>query len=57
VYLVRGFREDVDGPAAINGLFGLYNWGRPNMEFVERVDVFHGPSAFLMGAPDSVGGA
>src|SRR5271170_15470 len=56
VYLVRGFREDVNGPAAINGLFGLYNWGRPNMELVERVDVLHGPSAFLMGAPDSVGG-
>jgi iron complex outermembrane receptor protein len=56
VYLVRGFREEVDRPAAINGLFGLYGWGRPNMEFVERVDVFHGPSAFLMGAPDSVGG-
>ena len=56
VYLVRGFREDVDGPAAINGLFGLFGWGRPSMEFVERVDVFHGPSAFLMGAPDSVGG-
>jgi iron complex outermembrane receptor protein len=55
VFLVRGFREDVDGPAAIDGLFGLFG-GRPNMEFVERVDVFHGPSAFLMGAPDSVGG-
>jgi iron complex outermembrane receptor protein len=55
VFLVRGFREDIDGPAAINGLFGLFG-GRPNMEFVERVDVFHGPSAFLMGAPDSVGG-
>ena len=55
VFLVRGFREVVDGPAAINGLFGLFG-GRPNMEFVERVDVFHGPSAFLMGAPDSVGG-
>ena len=26
------------------------------MEFVERVDVFHGPSAFVMGSPESVGG-
>jgi iron complex outermembrane receptor protein len=56
VFLVRGFREEVSRPAAIDGLFGLFGWGRPNMEFVERVDVFHGPSAFLMGAPDSVGG-
>jgi iron complex outermembrane receptor protein len=55
VFLVRGYRQATDRAAAVNGLFGLYG-GLPSMEFVERVDVFHGPSAFVMGAPESVGG-
>jgi len=55
VFLVRGFRQPTGSQAAVNGLFGLYA-GQPTMEFVDRVDVFHGPSAFVMGAPESVGG-
>jgi iron complex outermembrane receptor protein len=51
----RGFLVVTDKGLAINGLFGLYG-GLPNMEFVERADVFNGPSAFVMGAPESVGG-
>jgi iron complex outermembrane recepter protein len=51
----RGFLVVTDKGLAINGLFGLYG-GLPNMEFVERADVFNGSSAFVMGAPESVGG-
>jgi len=52
VFLSRGFRST---SVAMNGLFGLSN-DLPDMYFVERVDVFSGPSAFVMGAPESVGG-
>jgi iron complex outermembrane recepter protein len=52
VFFSRGFRGVA---VAVNGLFGLSD-DLTNMYFVDRVDVFSGPSAFVMGAPDSVGG-
>ena len=52
VFLSRGFRST---DVAVNGLFDL-NVNMPDMYFVERVDVFSGPSAFVMGAPRSIGG-
>jgi iron complex outermembrane recepter protein len=52
VFLSRGFRGVA---VAVNGLFGLSD-DLTDMYFVDRVDVFSGPSAFVMGAPDSVGG-
>ncbi|WP_433976019.1 TonB-dependent receptor [Tunturiibacter lichenicola] len=52
VFLSRGFRGVA---VAVNGLFGLSD-DLTNMYFVDRVDVFSGPSAFVMGAPESVGG-
>jgi iron complex outermembrane recepter protein len=54
-FLIRGFPVYQNTSLAINGLFGLYG-DISNMYFVERVDVFNGPSAFVMGAPGSVGG-
>jgi iron complex outermembrane receptor protein len=54
-FLIRGFIVPQNTSLAINGLFGLYG-DIPNMYFVERVDVFNGPNAFVMGAPGSVGG-
>ena len=54
-FLIRGFPVFQNSSLAINGLFGLYD-DISNMHFVERVDVFNGPSAFVMGAPGSVGG-
>jgi len=51
-FLSRGFRST---DLAVNGLFDL-NVNLPDMYFVERVDVFSGPSAFVMGAPRSIGG-
>lgn len=54
-FLIRGFPVYQNSSLAINGLFGLYG-DITNMQFVERVDVFNGPSAFVMGAPGSVGG-
>ena len=54
-FLIRGFPLYQNSGLAINGLFGLYG-DVTNMHFVERVDVFNGPSAFVMGAPGSVGG-
>lgn len=52
VFLSRGFKST---DVAVNGLFDL-NENLPDLYFVERVDVFSGPSAFVMGAPRSVGG-
>jgi iron complex outermembrane recepter protein len=52
VFLSRGFRST---DVAVNGLFDL-NVNLPDMYLVERVDVFSGPSAFVMGAPRSIGG-
>ncbi|MBB5330590.1 iron complex outermembrane receptor protein [Edaphobacter lichenicola] len=52
VFLSRGFKGVA---VAVNGLFGLSD-DLTNMYFVDRVDVFSGPSAFVMGAPESVGG-
>jgi iron complex outermembrane receptor protein len=54
-FFIRGFPVSQTASTAINGLFGLYG-DISNMNFVERVDVFNGPSAFVMGAPGSVGG-
>ncbi len=51
-FLSRGFRSTDVG---VNGLFDL-NANLPDMYFVELVDVFSGPSAFVMGAPRSIGG-
>jgi iron complex outermembrane recepter protein len=51
-FMSRGFKST---EVSVNGLFDLYS-GLPDMSFVERVDVFSGPSAFVMGAPDAVGG-
>jgi iron complex outermembrane receptor protein len=57
VFLIRGFRILSNSSLAIDGLFGLYgNELEPYMYFIDRVDVFNGPSAFIMGSPASVGG-
>ena len=55
VFLVRGFRIQPSNSLAIDGLFGLYDEA-PYLYFIDRVDVFNGPSAFIMGSPASVGG-
>jgi iron complex outermembrane receptor protein len=54
-FLSRGFKMYANTGMAVNGLFGLYA-DLPDMYFVERLDLFSGPSAFVMGAPESVGG-
>jgi iron complex outermembrane recepter protein len=55
VFLIRGFRILPNNSLAIDGLFGLYD-EEPYLYFIDRVDVFNGPSAFVMGSPASVGG-
>jgi iron complex outermembrane receptor protein len=55
VFLVRGFRILPNHSLAVDGLFGLYDQ-EPYLYFIDRVDVFNGPSAFIMGSPASVGG-
>jgi iron complex outermembrane receptor protein len=57
VFLIRGFRILSNSSLAIDGLFGLYGSElEPYLYFIDRVDVFNGPSAFIMGSPASVGG-
>lgn len=55
VFLIRGFRIPPNNSLAVDGLFGLYD-EQPYLYFIDRVDVFNGPSAFVMGSPASVGG-
>jgi len=57
-YYIRGFSGSVDD-ATFAGLIGMAPNMRGSSEFVERVEVLKGPSAFLYGMPPggSVGGS
>ncbi|MFT4158596.1 TonB-dependent receptor [Shinella sp.] len=57
-YYIRGFSSSVDD-ATFAGLIGMAPNMRGSSEFVERVEVLKGPSAFLYGMPPggSVGGS
>ena len=53
---IRGFDVDNTVSLGINGIYGLVGNGATSLFYVERVDLFKGPTAFLTGAPSSVGG-
>ncbi len=54
-FYVRGFNSNIPDNVSVNGLFGLVSYA-PSINYVDRVDIFKGPSAFLSGAPGAVGG-
>ncbi len=54
-FFVRGFNSNIPDNVSVNGLFGLVSYA-PSITYVDRVDIFKGPSAFLSGAPGAVGG-
>ncbi|MFT4053502.1 MAG: TonB-dependent siderophore receptor [Novosphingobium sp.] len=54
-FFVRGFNSNIPDNVSVNGLFGLVSYA-PSINYVERLDIFKGPSAFLSGAPGAVGG-
>jgi iron complex outermembrane receptor protein len=49
---VRGFTLN-SRDYAFDGLYGLINYRRPQLEGVERVEVLNGPATFLYGFPPS----
>lgn len=54
-FLIRGFQSRSTDDVAVNGLFGLVNYA-PSINYVDRVDIFKGPSSFLNGGVGGVGG-
>lgn len=52
----RGFPSSGNAATSLNGLYGLAG-STPRLEYIERVELLKGPSAFAAGVPGVVGGS